>query len=409
MDARRILGLLDDPPALEELYRGSPADFESSLAEAIEQKPESIVLRVWKARLSKLERPARLGLSLGPVIAIALFFGMLARLPAIWLGEDWYYPRFVPYCVMMSLALYFWFRRKDRRLLAGAVTLAVVTGVFASFLPELTDSVLMSLVHLPIIWWIFLGIVFTAPSWRETESRIDFLRYNGELLILGSLVALGGIVLSWLTVALFQLVVDGAEEWYFENIGFLGLTAIPVAATYLYDNVFNRHTGIASVLARVFSPLFLVMTCAYLIVAFIGGRNPFLDRSFLITVNGLLLVVLGMVVLSAAERGDDSKVGWVDYVQVALLAVTFLIDVTALSAIVFRLSNYGLTPNRVVVLGMNIVILFHLVSVFRAYVRFARGSIGMEGVHQSVCGYLPAYGVWAALVAFLLPPVFRFS
>jgi hypothetical protein len=62
----------------------------------------------------------------------------------------------------------------------------------------------MALIHLPILCWVFLGFVFTGSSWRETEPRIRFLRYNGELLILGSLVALGGMVLSAITVALFK-------------------------------------------------------------------------------------------------------------------------------------------------------------------------------------------------------------
>ena len=127
--------------------------------------------------------------------------------------------------------------------------------------------------------------------------------------------------------------------------------AVPVAGTYLYDVVFKRHTGIASVLARVFAPLFLMMTGTYLGVAFLGGQNPFVDRSFLITFNGLLLVVLGMTVFSIAERGEQTEVGWIDYVNVALLVVTLVIDLIALSAILFRLTSYGLTPNRVVVLG----------------------------------------------------------
>jgi hypothetical protein len=267
----------------------------------------------------------------------------------------------------------------------------------------------MALLHLPVLWWAFVGMAFAAPGWRETGPRIRFLRYNGELLILGSLVALGGMVFSGLTMALFQLVSKTAPEWYAENIGVVGAAAVPVAATYLYDAVFRRHTGIASVLARVFAPLFLVMTATYLVVAFVGGHNPFADRNFLITMNGLLLVVLGMTVLSIAERGDDEAVGWGDYVNLALLAVTLVIDAVALSAILFRLTSYGLTPNRVVVLGANVVILAHLVLASRAYLRFAGGRIGLGGVRQAVAAYLPVYAAWAALVIFVLPFVFRYS
>ncbi len=189
----------------------------------------------------------------------------------------------------------------------------------------------------------------------------------------------------------------------------VGAAAVPVAGTYLYDVVFKRRTGIASVLARAFAPLFLVMTATYLAVAFLGGHNPFVDRQFLITCNGLLLVVLGMTVFSIAERGGQAEVGWMDYVNVALLVITLVIDVIALSAIVFRLTSYGLTPNRVVVLGANLVVMTHLAWTCRAYIGLIRGKGSAGGVQQAVAGYLPVYVGWAALVAFVLPLVFHFT
>lgn len=409
VNPEQIFELLDDPVALEQLYRESPRSFRTSLNAALELQPDAIALRVWAARLCDRQQTARGGLTIGPVIAIALGCSLLVRLPAVWLGEEWYYSRFAPSCVILSLSIYFWLERRERRLLIGGLALAALTSIYVSFLPGLTDSVVMALVHLPLLWWAFLGMVFVAPSWRETESRINFLRYNGELLILGSLVALGGMVFSLLTVALFELVSEGAEDLYFDNIGVVGAAALPVVATYLYDTVFRKHTGIASVLARIFAPLFLVMTGTYLAVAFLGGQNPFLDRTFLITVNGLLVVVLGMTLLSVAERGEDGVVGWIDYINLALLTVTLLIDVVALSAILFRLTSYGLTPNRLVVLGMNVVILAHLALAWRAHFRFVRRSIGIAEVHQTAAGYLPVYVLWAALVAFVLPFLFRFS
>jgi hypothetical protein len=144
-------------------------------------------------------------------------------------------------------------------------------------------------------------------------------------------------------------------------------------------------------------------------VAFLGGHNPFVDRSFLITVNGLLVVVLSMAVLSISERGEDDMVRWVDHINLALLAVTLLIDVLALSAIVFRLASYGFTPNRVVVLGANVVILAHLALICRAHLGFVRGTVGVEGIRRAAAGFLPAYAAWATIVSFILPFIFRFS
>ena len=407
---QRILRDRDDPKGLEALYRQDPAAFRDAFDEAFRAAQDSMALQVWAARLGDHE-PIPVGgrRQLWSAIGLGLLAGALVRIPAIWLGEEWYYPRLAPSLVILALAAYFWREQRDRSRLMAGLALAAIVIVYTALLPGYTDSVVMALIHLPVLCWAFLGLVFTGASWRAPEPRIHFLRYNGELLILASLVGLGGIVFSGITVGLFEMVFKNSADWYARNVGIVGAAAVPVAATYLYDVVFKRRTGIASVLARVFAPLFLMMTSTYLVVALLGGQNPFVDRSFLITVNGLLLVVMGMTVFSIAEREEETEVRWIDYVNVALLVVTLVIDLIALSAILFRLTSYGFTPNRVVILGANLVIMAHLAWMCRTSISLMRGKCGPGTVRHAVAGYLPVYAGWAALVSFVLPVVFRFA
>lgn len=408
--AQRILESLEDPEELEALYRKDPDSFRDAFSSVSQAAPDSIIVRVWAARLGQGEpRPSADRRRLWHAIVLGLGVAALVRLPAVWLGEEWYYPRLAPSFVILALAAYFWLENRHRRPLIIGSALAVTATIYAALLPGYADSVVMALVHLPVLFWAFLGFVFTGPSWRHPEPRTRFLRYNGELLILASLVGLGGMVFSGITVALFELVSEDPADWYFQNVGVIGAAAVPLAGTYLYDVVFGRRTGIASVLAQVFAPLFLIMTCTYLIVAFVGGQNPFVDRSFLIIFNGLLLVVLGMTVFSIAERGGHAEVGWMDYVHAALLVVTLVIGGIALSAILFRLTSYGLTPNRVVVLGGNLVVMTHLAWMCRRYIGLIRAKNNVVDVQRAVTGYLPVYVGWAALVSFVVPLVFRFS
>ncbi len=407
----RILQLVEDPRGLEALYRRDPEAFRRALGEASRAAPESVVLEVWRARLERAEPgPGAAWRSKLPrAIGIALVFGALVRLPAIWLGEEWYYPRLAPAWVVLALAAYFWIDRRNRRSVVLSLALVLASVLWVGQLPEYTDSVVMALIHLPIVFWALLGLVFTGDAWRATEERIRFVRYNGELVVLASLVALGGMVFSGVTVALFDLVFEKTENFYFENVAVFGAVAVPVAGTFLYDAVFGRRTGIAAVLARIFAPLFLVMAVVYLAAAFLGGKNPFVDRSFLITFNGLLLVVLGITVFSIVERGEESAVGLMDYVNLALVVVTLLIDAIALSAILFRTASFGFTPNRVVVLGANLVIMGHLAWMCWTYVGLLRRKVGFARMRRVVGSYLPIYAIWAAVVAFLLPLVFRFG
>jgi hypothetical protein len=409
--ADRILQLLDDPQGLEALYRQDPEAFRESLDEASRVQPDSMTLRVWRARLEFREpgRGAAWRSKLGITIVIAVVFGALIRFPALRLGQEWYYPRFAPSLAIMALAAYFWIERRDRRSLIAGLGLALAAIAYVRALPAYSDSVVMALIHLPIVFWFFLGLVFMGGSWREADSRVRFVRYNGELVVLGSLVALGGIVFSGVTIALFKLVAEKPEDWYLENVAIFGAAAIPVAGTYLYDVVFNRRTGIAAVLARIFSPLFLLMAVIYLIVAFVGGKNPFIDRDFLITVNGLMLLVLGISVFSIVERTEKSRAQLIDFINFALVVVTLVIDVIALSAILFRIASFGFTPNRVTVLGANLVIFAHLAWICWTYVALLRRRVEFAAMRHVVGSYLPVYGAWAVLVAFLLPVIFRFA
>jgi hypothetical protein len=414
MTIARIQQLADDPEALEALYRSDPATFGRSLPEVARTAPDSLLWRAWRARLTE-QRPIERVLT-GPAfvttLAIALIAGLLVRLPALALGEEWYYPRFAPMIVILALATYFWRTGRDRRLLLGGLTLAVVAGAYASFLPGETDSVVMALLHLPIVFWALLGMSYTGTSWRDAEARIDFVRYNGELVILTALVGLGGMVFSGMTVVLFELAMrdrGDVAELYFQNVGLVGVVAVPIVATYLYDVVFRRRTGIPPVLARVFAPLFLVMATSYLAVAFLGGKSPFSDRSFLITCNGLLLVVLGIAIFSIVERDRKAPVGLPDTINLALVGVTLVINSIALAAIVFRLASYGFTPNRVAVLGANLVIMAHLARIGWSYARVVRKTADFADLRRAVAGHLPVYAGWAAIVTFLLPLVFRFA
>lgn len=177
----------------------------------------------------------------------------------------------------------------------------------------------------------------------------------------------------------------------------------------MYDVVFNRRTGIAAALARIFSPLFLLMAVIYLIVTFVRGENPFIDRSFLITFNGMLLLVLGISVFSIVERNEESHVQPIDFINLALVVVTLAIDAIALSAILFRIASFGFTPNRVIVLGANLVIFVHLAWICGTYIALLRRRVEFAAMRHVVGSYLPVYGVWAAVVTFLLPVIFRFA
>lgn len=98
-----------------------------------------------------------------------------------------------------------------------------------------------------------------------------------------------------------------------------------------------------------------------------------------------------------------------DAINVALVSVTLVINAIVLSAIIFRLSEYGITPNRVVVTGENLLIFVHLVLILREYIKYIKFHADLGPLHQSVASYLSIYSAWSLFVAVALPLLFSFK
>jgi hypothetical protein len=247
--------------------------------------------------------------------------------------------------------------------------------------------------------WGITGFVF------KTSNRFEFLRFNGDLLVAAGILFLSWMLMSGVTMGLFELIGFRLEQYYPRYVLIPGLTAIPILAAITV----LRNTGfvnqVSPWVARIFSPLALVMLSLFLIFFLQSGKDPFTDRDFLLVFNLILIAVLALILfsLSAAEQR------WLNQVLFALSLVTILVNLTALSAIVYRLADYGLTPNRLAILGANVLFLIHLLLVGNKLRLMLSGKASREQVLTSLGNYLPVYILWAGVVTILFPVLFGFK
>jgi len=89
-----------------------------------------------------------------------------------------------------------------------------------------------------------------------------------------------------------------------------------------------------------------------------------------------------------------------------LSIITLLVDLVALSAIVYRLGEYGFTPNRTAVLGSNLLIFGHLVLIMIDLFKVTFKGGQFDGVERTIARYLPVYTVWTIVVTFGFPFLF---
>lgn len=408
---------LDQPAELERLYRQAPEDFRIAFPVVYKEHQDLIILKVWHERLNfnipkdETIEPDAKWKDLLLVIIIALLAGTIARFLFPLIDEGQINPANIVFSVLPLLSFYFLLKNRPAKKIVLAISLSyLVALIYLNFLPvKNADSIILANLHLPFFLWSLVAISFTGDYSLQPRKIMEYLKYNGELLIGVALILICGFFLTALTIGLFAAIEVNIEEFYMRNIAIFGIAASPFVGTYLTKARGKVTKNFAPYLAKIFSPLVLITLVVYLATIIITQKNPYTDREFLLIFNLMLILVLLITIFSVSERETGSKIAFNDRIILALVTVAIVINCVALSAILFRLTSYGITPNRLAVLGMNLIVFIHLVSITVNYCRFLFGKVKIEKIEVAITGYLPVYSLWTLIVTIFFPIIFTFK
>jgi hypothetical protein len=96
-------------------------------------------------------------------------------------------------------------------------------------------------------------------------------------------------------------------------------------------------------------------------------------------------------------------------IQVVLLASALIADLIALFSISGRITDFGFTPNRLVALGLNLILLVNLAVSALLYIQFLMKRSPFSQLEKWQTAYLPVFAFWAAVVVIVIPLLFGFS
>lgn len=348
---------------------------------------------------------------LAVVLALAVGAGVAVKVAAETIGDETVLLRNVSLLVLPFLAGYFAWKRRltwgvGAMLLVPFAVLAVVLNVY----PFEADgsTLLLAALHAPVVLWALVGIAYVGGRWRSDSGRMDFARFTGELAIYFTLLALGGAVLLGLTFGTLNLVGIDPEP-FFE--GWVLPFAVPgalVVAAWLVEAKQNVVENIAPVLTRVFTPLTIVMLLVLFVVLATAGSLLDTDRGLLILMDAILVLVLCLLLYSVSARDPLSPPHLFDALLLALVVAALAVDAVALTAMLTRIAEFGFSPNKVAALGLNLLLLVHLVGSALLLTAFLRGRRPFAALGRWQTQFLPVYAVWAAVVVVVFPPVFGF-
>ncbi|GAB1358583.1 DUF4153 domain-containing protein [Porphyromonadaceae bacterium] len=405
---------LSNPSQLEQLYRDNKSSFKKAFSQLYPEISNHLTAQVWHERLRHESSDISWGnkSELIVVILLSLLGGFIAQIPNFFnVSEDFFYPRNITFVVFPMLTLYFaWkqsFSLKKSLILLGVFLLS---ALYINLLPNNSDShtLMLASIHLPLFLWTVVGYSFTGSEYGNLQKRTSFLRYNGDLIILSAVIVIAIMILFAITKGLFSLINIPIEKFYFDNIVIWELAAAPIVATYLIQTNPQLVKNVSPIIAKVFTPVVMLTVIAYLIAIVYTGKDPYNDREFLILINFLLIGVMAIILFSVSETSKNNSGRFSFLMLFILSSVTVIINGIALSAILFRLFEWGITPNRLAVVGSNMLILINLLMVtYRLFISL-RDDSQRASVENSIASFLPIYSGWALIVAVVFPVAFSF-
>jgi len=415
MNRTDILANIDNPKQLEKLYRENKAVFKTEFSSLYPEITNNKIADYWKERLNFESSEILWGSKkeLTFVIIISLLAGVIAKFPALFnINPEYFYQRNAGFIAFSGLTTYFIWRRNLPSKRVVLVLLATLISLFfINIFPtnQKSDTLILSCIHLPLLLWSMLGFSYVGENIKDHRRRIDFLRYNGDVIIMSGLIVIAGGLLSGITIGLFSVIGFQIEKFWADNVVVFGLAALPLVGTQIVQSNPQLVNKISPVIAKLFSPLVFIMLSVYLVAMLFSGKDPYNDRNFLLLFNGLLIGVMAIILFSVAgtNKKNESRLG--NFILFALSIVTIIVNGIALSAIVFRISEWGITPNRLAVLGANLLMLSNLLMVTYQLFKNVSRKADINEVENSISMFLPVYSLWAIIVTFIFPLIFQFK
>lgn len=402
---------------LEMLYSADRKVFEEEFFEIYPDISDNKVADFWKTRLEfgktkgvsiNTSRKEILFLVVSCIVTILLI--QSPKIISLGTFDYQFNDKYAGAIVLFGLSLFAVLRKGTFNLKQILISLSIFafSAIYMNLLPSFTgsDSATLAYVHFPLMLWCLYGVIFIDFDIKDRLKRIDYIKYNGDLAVLGAIIIISGALLTGITLEMFSSIELNIEKFYTEYIIVWGLVSVPIVATYIIHNFPNITSKIAPIIANIFSPLVLITLIVFVIGIIITGKDPYSDREFLLIFNVMLLGVAAIVVFSISSTSINRRQRFNEFALFALTAVALIVDLIALSAIIYRLGEFGFSPNRVAVLGSNLLIFGNLLLVMIDLYKVNFKNKQIKQVELTIANYLPVYALWTVFVVFILPWIF---
>lgn len=408
---------INEPQILEDLYQSNKEIFSEIIKTMYESEPAPII-KFWYTRLfykpvSAINTPLISPLNKKSNKTKYIFTAILIIITWIpirlllsssnYIIPFDYISKSIPIIFSVTLSLFFLFDSiKNIKNIALSMLPNVIVYIYIILLPSTENysryinfdpqSLHNVFIFMFILLWFFVLFTYSNFNIRKLNYTA-FLEKFGETVVWSTIFIIGGTVIVWLSATLFEAIDIDASEFYIKYIITLGLVASPFVSLLVIENINKVKLSLTT--ANIFLPLILVSLVAFGIISIFTSTKPYENRDIFITYNIMMVIVISILVFTGINGIENKIVNICSYI---LPVVTVILDFVTISAVIYRLNKYGITANKITLLGTNIFMLGHLV--YMIYLKIKRK------IEQNVL-YLPLYFLWASIVVFIFPFVFK--
>lgn len=418
---------------LEQLYRQAITDGEAhTFNEAIEQciveQPQHTLFLAWAYRLDLLsatdtsETLTEQNKHWQKAIGISMVLGFLFLLlsgnhPPVPFPNPEHAPFWLGWSPILALAILSFLSTKtdSRHHTLWGIMIAVIGALMAVLFWGYSDTIaILVALHLPFVIWAAVGFCVVRQHNNPATQFHAFSVKSVETILTGGIYFGAFMIFLMLTYGIFKAMdiqfsdhtMQKAIAWGIGAISLLALASVYNPATSpTAQNWTSGLTRLLGILTRLLLPLTLGILAIY-IFYFIPAYfwRPFEERNVLIIYNATIMAILVLVALSVAYTDGQTlrQQTLLRHALHVLCILTGLLNLYALSAIIYRTYTYGLTPNRYAVLGWNAITLLMLVVIIITIWR-AQPKIWAIKLRRSLARISIFAIVWALWILLILP------
>jgi hypothetical protein len=418
---------LNNPTILENLYQSDKKTF-SEIIKTMHEPESNLIIKYWYTRLFYKPVSANKTADTNDTISGAeksntkkylftAFLIILSWIPiwlvssgnAIWRFDVYiwnfkdYLMKAIPVIFSVTLSLFFLFNSTKNYTKIALWIPNIIALIYIILLEYIKGSLPFNhksqsldnaFYFMFILLWFFILFAYSNFNIRKLNYS-TFLEKFGETMVWSAIFITGGSVVVLLSLGLFHAINIDANDFYEENIVTLGLVASPFVSLLVIDK-FNK-IKLSVIIANIFLPLILFSLLAFGITSIFTKTKPYEDRDIFIIYNVMMVIVISILVFTSINGIKNKFLNICSYV---LPIVTIILDFVTISAVIYRLSEYGISANKITLLGTNIVMLGHLA--YMIYLKFK------HKIEQNTL-YLPLYFLWASIVVFIFPFIFKMA